>query len=166
MPLKRWMPAGAGCTSKGAFNGIRGVLRGNRTLLTQAGYMKQLAALFKGIAVLIGVFLFVYGIVGFLGFNPAGRHEDLWIKMTGLYMAVIGGLYGIPNGKLAQFPCRRRWYYALTLSPIAVVGVAAVRTINQEGWHDFVLQGGPVTAIVIVCCSVFAPLSLFLYKKG
>lgn len=128
--------------------------------------MRKLSLTLKVIAIIIGVFFIPYGLLGFFGINPAGRHEELWMKLVGLYMTILGALYLYPNSKLVKLKFKQTLYYVITLSPIVVVIAAALMTIYKENMESFVIQGGIATVVGTTLCALFAPLSLFFHRKN
>jgi len=126
--------------------------------------MKKISVTLKVIATIVGVFIIPYGLLGFFGINPAGYHDEGWMKLAGLYMAVLGCFYIYPNSKI-RTGAKQILYYSITLFPVLVVLMAAGTTLHNEGFHSFQIQGGVTSVILTLVVSAFAPLSLLFYQK-
>lgn len=127
--------------------------------------MRIIAVILKTLSVLIGLFCIPYGLLGFLGLNPAGRHEDWSIRLTGLYLVGMGILYLFPNSVLIKNQTVHKAAYLLGISPIAVVVALALHTVYKKGWGDFAVQGGLPVVVGVMLLALPAPVSLFLYQK-
>lgn len=128
--------------------------------------MKYADVVLKVLATIIGLFCIPYGLLGFIGINPAGTHNELWIRLMGLLMSILGILYVYPNSKLTKKSnLIKKLYYIMCCSPIAIVIACAGVTNVDSGWDSFIIQGGLQTTVGISIVSVVAPLSLYLYEK-
>lgn len=128
--------------------------------------MKLSAKILKILAIITGLFCIPYGLLGFIGINPAGTHDELWIRLTGLYMSFLGILYIYPNSKIVKKTIIKNLYYIICISPIVVVYICAFVSIYKEGWDSFfAMRAGPETVISVFIFALFAPISLFLYEK-
>ena len=115
---------------------------------------------FNVMAMLWGLF------IGVLGLGPDGPGVPFHLRILGISVLVLGGLFFVPNKKLMKSPWSTFGYFGLTFLPSVALGVAAYITISESGMDTFVLGGGLETVSAFVPLSLLAPLSLILSMLG
>ena len=124
---------------------------------------KAISILLKIIATVIGIFCIPYGIMGFIGINPAGTHDDWEIRLIGMIMTFMGFVYICPNKLIENKFINNKIYYSICLVPFAILFICAIVTIIKDSWDSFVFQDGLLTSVGVLITSSFAPLSYYFY---
>ncbi len=114
----------------------------------------------------IGLFLVLYGLMGFAGLNFAGAHVEWSTRIIGLFMAIMGLVYVCPNSKIIAVFRKSPVFYGICGLPYLVITVAAVVTLIESGWGAYQVHMCILLSLVGFAAGALAPLSYYLYLSS
>lgn len=121
-----------------------------------------LSLITKLMAGAIGLFLVLYGLMGFIGLNFAGAHVEWSTRMTGLFMVIMGLVYICPNSKIILVFRKKTIYYGVCGVPYLMIVLSGVFTVVESGWGIYQMHMCILLSLVGFAAGALAPLSYCL----